>query len=174
MAQTIQRSYNCSNMNQLIDLNGQYTNFRVKFDLRSVNGEPFKAVIADQSILDSGDDMSFREAPTGELLGEMVADNNVYQNYFLVLKSDTPVEVNVHISFEPLPDFIKKENFQQKVEPPTESVLSVRNVCITVLVIGGAMLIYREWKKRYPPLIDGGSSKSILTSMEEIAKAPVE
>lgn len=167
MAQTNQRVYNCSSMKQLIDLNGQYTNFRVKFDLRSIDGKPFQAVIVDQTILDSGDQLSFREAPTGELMGEMVADNNVYQNYFLVLRSDSPVDVHVTITFEPLPDYIKKESFQETTSTEGGQVLTLRNLCIVLLLIGGGYVLYKEWKKR--TVVSVSENKSILTSMEEIA-----
>ena len=76
-------TYKIGKLKQLIDLNGDNTNFNVSFKVTSENGEDFNALVVDQKTLDSGDELNYKLA-NGILSGSINADKNVYQNYFLI------------------------------------------------------------------------------------------
>ena len=112
----ITNEYTLGKIKQLIDINGNATNFKCGFKIQSKNNVPFLAVILTQSTLDNSESLDFQPA-NGELSGEIVADKNVFHNYFLVLKaSDEHPNVNVSVSlqFEKLPDKLSAERTRSK------------------------------------------------------------
>jgi hypothetical protein len=89
---------------QLIDLNGEHVNFRLEFQVKALKPEnEFQAIVLTQDQLDSVDlnKIEMKQAK-GKINGNITANNNNYQNYFLVLKKkeefpDHEVEVNIHL-----------------------------------------------------------------------------
>ena len=81
---------------QLIDLNGDTTNFDLTFTATAQNGEEFEIVVVDQTTLDNNPQLEFRKA-TGTISGNIISDKNVYQNYFLCIKAEKPCNVDVFI-----------------------------------------------------------------------------
>ena len=69
-------------------------NFELNFKITAKNGESFFAAVTTQETLDSGDQLEYQTV-NGTISGNIVSDENVYKNYFLLLKSDEPVEVEV-------------------------------------------------------------------------------
>ena len=129
-------TYKIGKLKQLIDLNGDNTNFNVSFKVTSENGEDFNALVVDQKTLDSGDELNYKLA-NGILSGSINADKNVYQNYFLILKAETPTNVTVEINIEELPQKMNTEQMQQprqvqqvqqvqQIEPPMEEYFKDR------------------------------------------------
>ena len=108
-------TYKIGKLKQLIDLNGDNTNFNISFKVTSENGEDFNALVVDQKTLDSGDELNYKLA-NGVLSGTINADKNVYQNYFLILKADTPTNVTVEINIEELPQKDNSSQNQQNKE----------------------------------------------------------
>lgn len=90
-------------MKQLIDLNGDKTNFNLKFNVKSKNNDPFDVIVVSQSILDSGDELEYKHITNGSINGEIISDKGVYQNYFLLLKSDNPTECEVVTEIQDAP-----------------------------------------------------------------------
>jgi hypothetical protein len=54
-------------------------------------------LVVDQSTLDNNPNLEFKRANEGSMSGNIISDKNIYQNYFLCLKSETPCEVDVTI-----------------------------------------------------------------------------
>lgn len=100
----IRQKYTLGSRHQLIDLNKELVNFRLEFQVFSVEPQKeFEALVVEQGQLDSTSDLKMLEMKkaNGKIGGSILADKNVYQNYFLVLKaSDTPVEVEVVLHLE--------------------------------------------------------------------------
>lgn len=90
----VPRIYQLSKIQQLIDLNENLVNFELNFKITSKNGESFLASVNTQESLDSGETIDFQVAK-GSISGNIVSDENVYKSYFLILKSEEPVEVEV-------------------------------------------------------------------------------
>lgn len=99
---TFQKEYLLNKVKQLIDLNGDSVNFRIKFAVKSKNGEPFELTVADQTTLDNNN-LVYEKVTNGQRSGEVFQDKNVYQNFFLVLKSEQPCQVMVNFVKEELP-----------------------------------------------------------------------
>jgi hypothetical protein len=96
------KTYNLSKIKQLIDLNGDSTNFDIQFRVTSKNGAPFDILVVDQTTLDNSPELQYKNAK-GQMAGSMVQDKNVYQNYFIVLRADPPCECDVEIIKKELP-----------------------------------------------------------------------
>lgn len=94
--------YNISNIKQLIDLNGKSVNFHLEFKVQSVTNENFDVLVVTQEMLDSNEPLNYQKAD-GEIAGQITNENGAYNNYFLCLKSEKPMEVDVTISVKNLP-----------------------------------------------------------------------
>jgi hypothetical protein len=105
--------YILGNRKQLIDLNGDITNFSSTFKATSKGGEVFEALVVDQNTLDGGDPLQYRKVD-GDISGTVKSDNGVYQNYYLVLRADTECECEVEITKTEIP--------MNKPEPPPKDV----------------------------------------------------
>jgi hypothetical protein len=142
----------------LIDLNGASTNFDLTFTATSPENSDFHALVIDQKTLDTvpHDSLEFKKA-NGSISGNIVSDKNVYQNYFLCLKSDKPCQVEVSIN---------KKEIQPKLPPPPPQQVNaiapqrVKHVdppsstnwkpilIIIVIIIGGGMCYYMYVNKK--------------------------
>jgi hypothetical protein len=119
---------------QLIDLNGEHVNFRLEFQVKSIKSEnEFQAIVLTQEQLDSVDlnKIEMKQAK-GKINGNITANNNKYQNYFLVLKKkeefpDHEVEVDIHLDQIPGQSTpMETENFTARVpSTPTEEEATV-------------------------------------------------
>ena len=94
--------YTISSIKQLIDLNGKSINFHLSFSVRSLTKEPFDALVVTQEMLDSNEPLNYQRAD-GEISGQIKSEHGIYNNYFLCLKSDKPMEVEVIVNINPLP-----------------------------------------------------------------------
>ena len=104
------KTYSVGKIKQLIDLNGDSTNFEITFRVKSRNKEPFEILVVDQTTLDNNPSLEYKKAD-GEISGTIVNDKNVYQNYFLILRAETPCECDVEI--------IKKDLPKTSLPPPS-------------------------------------------------------
>jgi hypothetical protein len=77
-------NYKLSKVKQLIDLNGDLTNFNLTFNVESSNGSEFEAIVVDQATLDNNASLDYKKAP-GSISGSIIADKNVYQNAMYLL-----------------------------------------------------------------------------------------
>ena len=111
------KTYSVSKVKQLIDLNGDSVNFEVSFKVSSHNKEPFEILVVDQATLDSNPNLQYKSVTDGVISGKVRKDKNVYQNHFIILKSNNPCECDVEIQMTELPEFIEQEQFEQPHQP---------------------------------------------------------
>lgn len=97
---TIQ-SYTINDIQKLVDLNGKTANFDLSFKVESKDKKPFKAIVIDQVSLENNDIPEYKTVTDGIITGNVSSDRGEYLNYFLLLKSDGPVEVEVEIDINP-------------------------------------------------------------------------
>ena len=116
---SIQKTYNVSKQKQLIDLNGNLVNFELEFIAHSKNGEPFEILVVDQAILDSQNTIPYKQAVDGKISGNIVADKNIYQNYFLIIRAENDCEVNVTINKKELP-MVEQPQQYHPIYPPQQ------------------------------------------------------
>lgn len=113
------KTYSLTPMKQLIDLNGDITNFDLTFTATTKDGSPFDLLVVDQTTLDSNPSLEYKKAQ-GTISGNIISDKGVYQNYFLLIKSETPCECDVSIDLKEIP--------QRKSEPIINSQQSKKNL----------------------------------------------
>ena len=107
--------YNISSIKQLIDLNGKAVNFQLGFKAKSITNDVFDAIVVTQEMLDSNEPLNYQRAE-GEISGNITNDNGSYNNYFLCLKSDKPMEVDVSLKINELP--IQQQQPHKLPTPP--------------------------------------------------------
>jgi hypothetical protein len=150
---------------QLIDLNGDSINFDLTFTATSSENADFHALVVDQNTLDKvpHDSLEFKRA-SGSISGNIVSDKNIYQNYFLCLKSDKPCQVEVIINKKEIqpkqghPQIHPQNQPQQvnataprlkNVVPPPPSSTNWKLICIViVIIIGGGLCYYMYVNKK--------------------------
>jgi len=156
---SVKKTLSLTNGKQLIDLNGDYTNFDLTFTATSLDNSDFHALVIDQNTLDKvpHDRLEFKKA-TGSISGNIVSDNNIYQNFFLCLKSDKPCQVEVVINKKEIQPKPRKEVNpvpQQTVkQDPIKDPIKDSNTnwklifIVIVLIIGGGLCYYMYVNKK--------------------------
>ena len=118
-----------SPIKQLIDLNGDLTNFDLHFDISTQN-IPFDALVVTQKILDSdGANLQYKNVTNGHITGNIVADKGVYDNYFLLLKSNKECDCVIKTTIKEIPvnqEFLKEQ--QNIMLQENEKNLKMRNL----------------------------------------------
>ena len=120
MSATVKTSkevYKITKTKQLIDLNNDFVNFNLTFNVKSTNKEPFYALVVHQKNLDNGDELDYKHVNSGNISGEFSSDTNVLYNYFLIIKADEPCECEVTINLQEIPpdtEKIKQQQAQQQ------------------------------------------------------------
>ena len=108
---------------QLIDLNKEFTNFDINFSVKEKSGKSFQLAVVDQTTLDSGNDIPY-ETINGETSANLISNKDVYQNYFLCLKTtenhpdDVVVDININgreisaetVDYTTTPQIVKTQN----------------------------------------------------------------
>jgi len=178
-------------MRQLIDLNQDAVNFHLRFQAASENGKEFQAVVVSQKTLNQEGVLDYQEAP-GILSGEIETSQNVYDNYFLVLKSSEPIAILVEVELTPYPEYITPSTISEST--PNENETSrgggdssemilgmtprVLAFCAAALLVAGIMYIIRE--NRGKMFGNGGTSSGSGTRsggpslLEKLKQLPLE
>ena len=145
----------------LIDLNGDKVNFDLTFKVSSKDNTPFEAIVVSQATLDSGSKLDYKKVDNGFISGNIVADKGVYQNYFLLLKSEIPTECSVELDVTEIPQKVlppsdnkKEQNHQSIIErngnsemimikkKQNKSDFNLKNILMIVVCIAIAAFIY--------------------------------
>ena len=149
---------------QLFDLNGELTNFELNFQVKSLNNVDFYAIVVDQTTLDNNVNLEFRKTENGMIGGNLYYDKNVYQNYFLCLKSDEDNDVEIIIDKKEVP-YVPVENTSQSLLPQSEvkenfSVSKVKSfnwkvISIIVIVVAALAFLWFTRKSKNSKNDDG-------------------
>lgn len=147
------KTYSVGKIKQLIDLNGESTNFDAQFRIVSKNNEPFDILVVDQTTLDNNPNLEYKKADKGEISGKILHDKNVFQNYFIILKADQPCECEVEIIKKELPKTpvipVQKSTIQNKSNN-TFSWVNIFIVIGIIAIIGVIYMYYQKSKKSSP------------------------
>lgn len=178
--------YTIGEIKQLIELNGNLVNFNLEFVVKSLNGEPFKAVVMSDEELNSGEEIKFQNVDEGIISGNLVNENNIHRVYFLVLKADSTIQcevsiVSTEIPGKDLPVYHPTQNepmvshhvFTDKQSDSEICIFGMNIPIITIiLIIGLAVGIfiffcYTPTQKTTPP----NTSKMMI---ENTSRAPLD
>ena len=179
-----QQTYSVNNQRKLVDLNGDSKNFNLTFTCTSDNNAPFQVIVVDQKTLDSVPNLQYKKA-YGTISGNIIADKNVYQNYFLILKADNPCRVTVTIykkeippklptttrrPEQPQPRPLKKPSIIPPSKPKTQKwkyiVFIVAGIIVCFLIY---LLFFRKKKKNTVDLNTNSPSSPALSVTHSVA-----
>ena len=118
----------------------------------------FYAVVIDQTTLDNNPELQFKKSNNGMIGGNIVYDKNVYQNYFLCLKSDQEehlvdmviekkeIQPNLeqHSKYENTPNI---ENFDPTIIKKSISI-NWQIIFIVILVCGALIYLWYSRNKK--------------------------
>lgn len=106
-----------STRHQLVDLNKKLVNFKLDFNVVSLDDSEFEAVVMNQTDINKFDNLDTIEMKTApkKISGNIIADNNNYENYFLILRSKEPQKVEIKTVIEEIPPKV-----EEQVELPKE------------------------------------------------------
>jgi len=162
--------YKVTPQKQLIDLNGDLTNFDITFTATCKEGHNFDALVVDQRTLDGPEPLVYKKVDQGQIGGNIISDKDVYQNFFLVLKSDEPCDVEVSVTKKsipasPPPPVQPAIQSQQLVkEPPKSSGINWKVVLVVLILLGVAGYFF--WTKYYKKGVAGVVTEVPLTSVK--------
>jgi hypothetical protein len=168
---TTKKTYTVGNVKQLIDLNGNSTNFDIQFSVISQNREPFELLVVDQTTLDNTPNLNYNRVTQGEISGKLRNDKNVYQNYFLILKAEKPCNCEVEITKQ---EIVPKPQQQEVIvppminhtAPPTNSFSWVKIGLIVAVVLIG--LIFLWWFTHKNPSEQGMGDNNEINEIKVI------
>ena len=161
----VKQTHNLGKIKKLIDLNGDSINFDLSFTVTCKDDTPFNALVVDQSTLDNGQELVYKEVKK-TISGNILADKNVYQNYFLILKSDSPCDIELEIVKKDLPKTANSgmpNSGMPQTDPRTRSNMSNQNalyehgqrfkinwthILIGAICIGGLILLFYTYKNK--------------------------
>jgi hypothetical protein len=129
---------------QLIDLNKDNTNFRLHFECTSnPPDQSYQICVASQSDLD---EMEISNLPYKDVIGTMsgniVADKNKYENYFVVLRADQDCDVVVGIDLEPMELLELEEPIAEPQKKEIKYDWKMWALWIFIIIIVIALFIY--------------------------------
>ena len=145
---------------QLLDLNGSSINFDLTFTAKSLDNSPFDAIVVDQATLDSNINLEFQRADDGIISANIISDKNVYQNYYLCLKSDKPCQVEVAIDKKEIKANLPPASLPlplsqpAQLKPPTKldkTNWTLIGIAIILFALGGLYYYYMYNKKNSKP-----------------------
>lgn len=186
---------------QLIDLNKEYVNFEIFFECKSCDAsKDFDMLVINQDQLDSIDlaNLAMKRTRGGYISGTIVADEDKYQNYFLVIRAteeNAPTDVDLTISIKPIapnkdklrPTQEPVHNSSPNVQMPTthpclesSSKSSMQLYMILGALVVAGVIVYFLWKKRkagentndlaLETMSNAGSEVSSTTSSKGVLK----
>jgi hypothetical protein len=150
----MKQNYVLNSIKQIIELNNSITNFELHFEITSKQNEPFDIIVATEQELEQNPDLEYKRT-TGSISGDIISDKNVYQNYILILKSDTPNEVELDID-------IKEIEAKEDFTTINKDYLLVKKVILVLGVIGILSLLYYLYNKYHHYVDKNEDSKESL------------
>ena len=100
---TTVKNIKLNSIKQLIDLNGDKVNFDLNVKVSSENKAPFDALVVTQKILDSEQELVYKKVEDGTMSINISNDKGIYENYLLLLKSETPVNCEIQLDIKDIP-----------------------------------------------------------------------
>ena len=159
---TNRQTHQVGKIKKLIDLNGDTTNFDITFRVSSKNKEPFDILVVDQTTLDNNPSLEYKKVENGAISGNVVQDKNVYQNYFIILKSENPCDCDVEIVKKEIPKAPPPPQAMQQMAPsPLKnsggkksengfSMVKILFILGAIAVLGVAFYLYSKKSNEKP------------------------
>ena len=148
--QQTKKSYNLGTIRQLIDLNGNSVNFNIDFSVTCHNDISFDFLIVTQDMLDDDQELKYKKI-NKTISGNIIGDKNIYKNYYILLRADSPCIVDVVITKKDLPkkeEITPNENVSYPSLPAKLNWTKIIMIGSIIVVIGiVAVYLYNQRKK---------------------------
>jgi hypothetical protein len=187
------KTYTVKKQKQLVDLNGHSVNFELNFNAHSTNGETFEILVVDQATLDSDSNLEYKESIEGKINGVVLANKNIYQNYFLILKSEKECDVVLELDKRELPLMEEpKQNMytHPQTQPTVESFQNTQQTIsqsgdllkaksnfkfymIVLVVVLGLAALYYFYTKKLKNNVSPTPVKQVVKSSTPVSSTPV-
>ncbi len=142
----VNKTITVNNTKQLIDLNGEKINFDLTFQITSKNKSPFYTVVVSQKTLDNTIDLDYKFVSDGYISGNIISNKGFYQNYYIVLKADTPTECQITIDIKDVPQVEEIQEPLNQImyeeEDPPKSDYLIKIISVVCIIIVGMFLYY--------------------------------
>lgn len=173
---------------QLIDLNKDYVNFDITFECRALDAtKDFEIIVVTQEQLNTIDltNLTMKRTKGGYISGNIIADEDKYQNYFLIMRSPTDETIEVDLDtrirqieakqpiapqsppdlpVSPLaPPEMVQPILEQPFIPPVQNRSHLIFMVVGLLIIGGAVGYY-FWKNKKPLLTVHDDAVSVCSA----------
>lgn len=181
---------------QLIDLNKEYVNFDITFECKAVDAsKDFEIIVVNQEQLNTIDltNLTMKMTKNGYISGNIIADEDRYQNYFLILRSATDEQVDVDLDIkirqiEPKETTAGQQQFSQPMpdafadNPPLhedtlQSSPQISHTRLVFMVLGlviiGGALGYYVWKNSKNTdnvLMSNEDTRSVYSDNSSVSK----
>lgn len=150
---SIKKTLSLNNHQQLLDLNGDTTNFDLTFTATSKDNSPFDMIVVDQTTLDNTSKLEYKRV-NGTISGNIIADKNVYQNYFICLKSEKPCEIDITIDkkeiapkpHQPHQQLSNSSSFTHQPIKPNGT--NWKMIFIAIVAICGGIFLYYKYNTK--------------------------
>lgn len=173
---------------KLYDLNKNLTNFEIDFSVEADDpSHVFQVSVMAQDQLDKTDSsgIPFRPAE-GRISGKVTNDNNSYQNYFLVIRTDTgenrPVVIRTQTKILPCSPITPPtiEEPPHELPEPTPTIPWHKTVWFKYLpyIVGALIaiiiiyfLFYRAKTKQQPQYLPPSTTHDVISEVSSIASS---
>ena len=143
------KTYLVNNVNQLIDINGELTNFSANFLVKSQDGKPFEILVIDQDSLGNEGNMPFRKVDNGKVDGEISHDSGTHKTYYIILKSSVPTKCDLDLDIREIEPKTQPVSVPEATPPivqkPDESVGWFKIFLIIAVLVAVVCGIYYVW-----------------------------
>lgn len=159
---------------QLVDLNKKLVNFKLDFNVVSLNDKDFEAVVMNQTDINKYDNLDTIEMKTApkKISGNIIADNNVYENYFLILRSKEPQNVEIRTNVEEISPRVEENLELEKevsIEKTSNPFYKTRG-CWALIAI--ALILLGFYVKDH--FFNKTKSKGIVQTIQEDVVQPIK
>ena len=167
---------------QLIDLNKELSNFDINFSVKERSGKSFQLAVVDQTTLDSGNDIPY-ETINGETSANLISNKDVYQNYFLCLKTienkSDNVVVDININGREIPAETVTHTTQNTTQNTTPQIVKTETgvvvflkknwkfIVAVIVLIAIGVFVYDYYFNKSSTVNDNNSTPKLLESIND-------
>ena len=153
---------------RIIDLNKDLKNFSLNFEIKETDNKQFLMQILSQKQLDDEniDDLEMKIVD-GSISGTVEHNNDLYENYVLVLKNenDDNIEVVVNLDINEIPADIEimEQEQEREQDEKNKSSKSYYYILVLLILIILTFIIYNFFSSKPVKIVDDVSAQKIST-----------
>lgn len=161
---------------QLLDLNGNLTNFEASFKVETRPPKPFDIAVVDQTAVDNNEEFAYESITTGVSSGTVKQDKNIHQNFYIAIRASEPCECIVEISIHPIEGIVNNAELEHITHhaPIPQSSGKKSNWLLYLLLAGivGGFAFYMFVYKTKPVVAPKTDSGGLPNHVQRVSFLP--